>query len=193
MHPCTASRRRPKVPVTHTYFHYDNPPANARSRRYIAYQMEYSRGKIKSSTCQGYMGGAMAAWEYTSDQLQFWHDSGIANVTQVGGRVGRVGGWNVAHSQLPARSQGARSALRLRCPTTPCVLLLFSPGVCGSAVRCVRTPRAPPPTRRCGGVGFLPWRPSCHPVWLQGWGEDGGGFCTDSSAHLSACSPALAC
>jgi hypothetical protein len=44
---------RPKVPVTHTYFHYEHPPAPSRSRRYIAYQMEYAKGKIYSSACMG--------------------------------------------------------------------------------------------------------------------------------------------
>ena len=74
---------RPLVPVLHTYFHYEIPKSTARSRRYVAYQLEYAESKIKASRCDEYMRYPVAAWEYTNNQLPFWHSKGITNVTQV--------------------------------------------------------------------------------------------------------------
>ncbi len=75
------------MPVLHTYFHYEIPKPSARNRRYVAYQLEYAEGKIKSSRCEDYMRNPVATWEYTDNQLAHWRNLGIANVTQVGGGV----------------------------------------------------------------------------------------------------------
>ena len=74
-----------KVPVTHVYFHYDHPRSVFRQRRYVAYQMEYAENKLKSKQCKKYMTEApVAAWEYTKDQLQYWHgEAAMPNVMQV--------------------------------------------------------------------------------------------------------------
>lgn len=43
--------RRPRQPLLHLYYYLRNPGRNARARRYIAYQMEYSKSMVESEEC----------------------------------------------------------------------------------------------------------------------------------------------
>ena len=42
---------RPKQPLLHTYYYYGNPVSTSRARRYIAYQMDYSKAMVESKDC----------------------------------------------------------------------------------------------------------------------------------------------
>jgi hypothetical protein len=46
---------RPKQPLLHTYYYYGNPMSLSRVRRYIAYQMDYSKAMVESEDCLLYV------------------------------------------------------------------------------------------------------------------------------------------
>ncbi len=74
----------PRLPLLHVYFHHELPHSGWRSPRYVAYQLEYSFGKIASSACAKFMSEAVVAWDYTAGQTEFWHSQrGMRNVTHV--------------------------------------------------------------------------------------------------------------
>ena len=74
----------PRLPLLHVYFHHELPHFGWRSPRYVAYQLEYSLGKVTSTACAKFMSEAVVAWDYTAGQTEFWHSQrGMRNVTHV--------------------------------------------------------------------------------------------------------------